>query len=108
MHVARSTSTKSPKGNSQSESSSKTNYQSSDSKSQKKKRHTLFTEKIYLCLSDEKEPSFMKSFIKKGSNGFGICELCPPPIPRKDNNKRKVVKSQLKTYILTSYQILIL
>ena len=41
------------------------------------KRHTKFNDNIYISIDDE-DKDYMKSFIIKGPEGYGLCTLCPP------------------------------
>jgi len=40
-------------------------------------------------LNEEDQPLFMKSFIKKGPKGYGICDICPPLAVKKEKEQKK-------------------
>ena len=90
MRKTRATSTNiTQRTNSQSEPSQSLKQPSTEAPTLKGKRHTLFTDNVYLCLNEEDQPHFMKSFIKKGPKGYGICDICPPLAVKKEKEQKK-------------------
>lgn len=69
------------------------------------KRHTKFTDSIYLKIEDTDQPDYMRSFIKKGKEGHGICLLCPiwRPKPEDDPTKKgcELATENIYDHILT-------
>jgi len=68
------------------------------------KRHTKFNDNIYISINDE-DKDYMKSFIIKGPEGYGLCILCPP-IRGKSNSateeKCKIATENIYEHIFTN------
>jgi len=61
------------------------------------RRHQKFSERIYVEIDGETDAVFMKSFIKEGSTGYGICEICS------ELNKTKTGRN--KPYLIATENI---
>jgi len=94
MRKSSSTTSKLQRKSSKTEISQKDPQSPNNTTVSKGRRHTLFTDKIYLNLPDEEEPNFMKSFIKKGPKGFGICQVCQA---NKKDQERKTIALEIAT-----------
>jgi len=81
------------------------NSASNSVKSQQKsaRRHQKFSENIYVKIDGETNAEFMKSFIKPGSTGYGICEVCTESIKIKTgrDNPYKVATENIYSHIQT-------
>jgi len=54
-------------------------------------------------LNEEDQPLFMKSFIKKGPKGYGICDICPPLAVKKEKEQKKareIAREHIPTYFI--------
>ena len=63
------------------------------------RRHTKFNDNIYISIDDE-DKDYMKSFIIKGPEGYGLCTWCPP-IRGKSNSatEEKCLRIYMSIYL---------